>query len=79
MLITVEEREITTELFNTFEKAHYEMMEQLRQTLRVEDEDVWFDVYHDDWAETNRFGFGKTWAWSDANPSYKYSWKIVEL
>ena len=79
MLITVRDREIDTRLFNTFERAHREMMEQLRATIRMKDEDVWFNVYRDDWAETDRFGFDETYAWSDTHPSYKYTWKIVEI
>jgi hypothetical protein len=77
---TAKECVVDSRLFNTFEGAHYEMMENLRRTIRnKKDEDAWFSVYHDDWAETDRFGFDKTEAWSDTNINYKYCWKIVEI
>ena len=77
MLISVFEREILTEQFDTLEEAHARMMEELKEDF---DKDDWDEVANetlcDDYED---FGFGIDWAWSNLDDDCNCDWKIVEI
>lgn len=84
MLITVCDREISTEIFPKFDDARKEMKTQFMECFNVthfvsmqDDDDIDFekDCYSDD-----DYGWGKTSAWYNEGPNHAdYDWKIVEI
>lgn len=87
MLITVCDREIVTEIFNSFDAARNKMLDGVWDEL-VESGDYDLDeekkflnddshTWHDDWDNWDVLEFGKNYAWSNVNDDY--DWKIVEI
>lgn len=83
MLISVFEREILTEQFNTFKEARARMMDELKE--EVHDKDLWRKVVNkmaccddEDFGFYNEgFGCGPDYAWS--NSKCNCDWKIVKI
>lgn len=91
MLITVCEREISTEQFDNFEDARNQMMEELKEQFfgfgHNYDED---DEEYQEWLEISsneryedtefyQFAFDSDSAWSNIDDDYKHDWQIVEI
>lgn len=83
MLISVFEREIETEQFDTFEEARSRMMSELKEEFDKYDYD--YDMTWDEIASETEcddcedFGFGVGWAWSNIDDDCNCDWKIVEI
>ena len=88
LLISVRERNIRTQQFDSFEEARAQMMDELGSEFareRVEcgggNLEEWeriaeCDAYDDEDCE---FAFGKTEAWSNMDSDHNFDWKIVQL
>lgn len=83
MLISVFEREIITEQFNTLEEAHEQMMSELKEEFDKYDFSdygiTWDEIEKKDSFERDCFGFGVGWAWSNIDDDCSCDWKIVEI
>lgn len=83
MLISVYERNILTEQFDTLEAAHTQMMNELKKDL--DEYDYEYDVTWDEIVNKEKcsdyedFGFGIDWAWSNIDDNCNCDWKIVEV
>lgn len=88
MLITVYDREIVTEIFDSFDAARNKMLDGVWDEL-VESGDYDLDeakrfmnddshTWHDDW-NLEVLEFGKNYAWSNVNDDYSMDWQIVEI
>ena len=78
MLISVFEREICTEIFETLAEAHAQMMNELKEEFcKNYDEEDWNDVLNGESFE--EFGFSHNWAWSNLDNDCNCDWRIVEL
>lgn len=77
LLVTVEEREISTTLFSTFEEAKEEMIKQFAECFTEEDRSE-FDFenacYYDE------YGWDETSAWLNDGPNHSnYDWRIIDI
>lgn len=79
MLISVYEREIETEQFNTREEAQKQMISELKYEFAKYDDykKIWDEIENEDSFECDCFGFGVGYAWS--NIGCNCDWKIVEI
>lgn len=82
MLITVYNRKIVTEIFESFDAARKDMMDGVWIEIR----DSYFDIdeaeqFMNDESHTwdDVLGFGKNHAWSNVNDDYPMNWHIVEI
>lgn len=88
MLITVCERDIYTEQFDSFDKARKQMMEELKEQFfdfgnnRDEDDEEyqeWLEISSNEAYLDLEFGFDDDSAWSNLDDDYRYDWQIVEI
>lgn len=78
LLITVEEREISTEFFSTFEDAKAEMMKQFAECFSDEDRSE-FD-FEDAEYYGDEYGWNETSACLNDGPNHSnFDWKIIEI
>ena len=77
MLIGVFEREIVTEMFTTFETARAKMLHELQEEVDKLDEGIF--LTEPSVEDEEEFGYGKDWAWSNADHDCYCDWKIVEV
>lgn len=88
MLITVYDRDIVTEIFDSFDAARNKMLDGVWDELvesgdydldeekqfMNDDNHMWLDNWNWEVLE-----FGKDYAWSNVNDDYSMDWKIVEI
>ena len=83
MLISVFEREIATEQFDTLELAHTQMMNELKEEFDKYDYEydmAWDEIINEDKCDDYEdFSFGIDWAWSNIDDDCNCDWKIVEV
>ena len=83
MLISVWEREIVTEQFDTLEAAHTQMMNELKEEFDKYDYEydmTWDEIVNEEKCnDYEDFGFGIDWAWSSIDDDCNCDWKIVEV
>lgn len=77
MLISVFERSIFTENFDSFEDARQAMLRELRD--KAEDKGIEIDTTLDWVDDEELYGYGNDWAWSNVDDDCNCDWKIVEL
>ena len=81
MLISICEREIVTEQFDTLEEAQKQMISELKYEFDKYDDYkiTWDEIENENSFECDCFGFGAGWAWSNLDDDYNCDWKIVEI
>lgn len=80
MLITVCERDISTEVFPSFEKARKQMMDELKdEFVKSEGESGWDEYASLPRFEGNDFCFTETTAWSNLDDDNNCDWLIVPI
>lgn len=88
MLITVCEREIMTDIFNTFDDARKAMMDEVWKEILESNFDIdeAAQFMNDDshtWSSDSGYydvlEFGKYYAWSNVNDDYPMDWRIVGI
>lgn len=72
ILISVCDREIMTEIFDSYEEAVVQRNKEMVEWARVPEE-----AFSDEEYEESDFGYGKYQAW--ANDRCDYDWLIVEV
>lgn len=81
ILISVKDREITTEQFKTFAEAHEQMLNELEKEFDKGDYDQsWEEIKSlGEKVETSDFGFTRITAWSNVDDDCNCDWKIVSI
>lgn len=80
LLVTVCERDISTQIFLSFDKARKQMMEELKdEFIKSEDEDEWEAYENLSRYEGNDFSFTETTAWSNLDDDNNCDWLIVPI
>lgn len=87
MLVTVEEREISTEQFDNFDKAREKMITELKEEYArcygLEKDFGNIDLseiyYERDEQGDDIFAIGRDWAWSNIDDDWCMDWKIVPI
>ena len=81
MLITVREREIMTEQFETYEDARETMLQELKYEFnRGYNEEDWDAVIkNNSTCIFDDFGFDKWSAWSNIDDNWNHDWAIVGI
>ena len=90
ILVTVCERDIAVQQFETLEAARAQMMCELEDEFYEsdyfpnDDGEMWnriasHAVFREYECEDDGFAFGDTWAWSNLDSSHNFDWKIVQL
>lgn len=83
MLISVFEREIFAQQFDTLEAAHKQMMSELKEEFDKYDYEydmTWDEIVSkEECDDCEDFGFGTGWAWSNIDDDCNCDWKIVEI
>lgn len=88
ILISVYERDICTEVFDSFDAAVEQMKDELKEhfednksALEYGDEEItWeeFEEYPEDYDDISA-SFDDGWAWSNLNDDCNCDWKIVKV
>lgn len=87
MLVTVEEREISTEQFNSFDKAREKMITELKEEYAryygsekdFNNIDLSESYYEVDEIGDSIFAIGRDWAWSNIDDDWCMDWRIVPI
>lgn len=87
MLVTVVEREISTEQFDNFDEARTKMLSELKEEyVRHDGSEEYFnnidssEKYYDyDELGDSRFAIGRDWAWSNIDDDWCMDWRIVPI
>lgn len=79
MLVSVYEREISTEFFQDFYFAHQKMMEELKKEYDKSDRDDWVQICLSEEFDDGELGFTKTTAYSNLDDDMSCDWKIFAL
>lgn len=80
LLISVFEREISTEPFPSLNAARHAMLAELKaEFLKENIEAEWDEIMAHDAFECDSFGFGECSAWSNLDDDCNCDWRIVTL
>lgn len=87
MLVTVEEREISTEQFDSFDKAREKMVLELKEEYfryyglekDFNNIDLSESYYERDELGDDIFAIGRDWAWSNIDDDWCMDWRIVPI
>ena len=80
LLISVFERDISTEPFPTLDAARIAMLAELKTEFLKENEEAeWDEIMAHDEFECNSFGFGERSAWSNLDDDCNCDWQIVPI
>lgn len=87
MLVTVEEREISTEQFDSFDKAREKMVSELKEEylryygLEKNFNNIDLSETYYEYTEQgdNMFAIGRDWAWSNIDDDWCIDWSIVPI
>ena len=75
LLVTVAERDIMTERFDSFSEAHNQMLQELSDFGRVDDSLLVADEY-----DNGEFGYSKDSAYANDGVNHdNYDWRIIKL
>ena len=89
MLVTVEEREISAEQFDSFDKAREKMITELKEEYarcygsekdfnNIDLSEIYY-YYERDEQGDYIFAIGCDWAWSNINNDWCMDWRIVPI
>ena len=80
LLISVFERDISTEPFPTLDAARIAMLAELKTEFLKENEEAeWDEIMAHDEFECDSFGFGKQSAWSNLDDDCNCDWQIIPI
>ncbi len=80
LLISVCEREITTEIYPNLEAARKAMLDELKdEFLKGDDEAEWDEIVSHEEFECSDFAFTKLTAWSNLDDDCNCDWQIVPI
>ena len=82
MVISIFEREIFAQQFDTLEDAHKQMMKELKEEFDKYDYEydmTWDEIVRKKEYDDCDFGFGTDWAWSNIDDDCNCDWKIVKI
>lgn len=80
LLISVFERDISTEPYPTLDAARIAMLAELKTEFLKENEEAeWDEIMAHDEFECDSFGFGKQSAWSNLDDDCNCDWQIIPI